>query len=65
MPEATNEDFEPLIDYEKWHKKCRDFMLYFDGYVRGATTPIKKLIVLFGDLEELVFGEEKTKSWAT
>lgn len=52
------------IDYEEWHKKCRDFMLYFDGYVRGATTPIKKLITLLSELEEMVFGEVKTQSWA-
>ena len=51
------------INYEEWHKKCRDFMLYFDGYVRGATTPIKKLITLFSELEEMVFGKTKTQSW--
>ncbi len=32
-------------------------------YTRGDTTPIKKLITLFSDLEELIFGEAITRSW--
>lgn len=63
MSKKTEIAFEDnYLFYEKWHKKCRDFMLYFDGYVRGASTPIKKLITLLSELEELVFGETKTQS---
>lgn len=51
------------IDYKEWHKKCRDIMLYFTGYTRGDTSPIKKLITLFSELEELIFGKTITQSW--
>ncbi len=52
------------INYEEWHKKCRDFFLYFSGYIRNDTTPRRKLINLFAELEEIVFGEPRTDSWA-
>lgn len=51
------------IDYEEWHKKCREIMIYFTGYTRGDTTPIKKLITLFSELEELIFDKTITQSW--
>lgn len=49
--------------YKEWHKKCRDFMLWYDGYIKGAGVPIHKLITLFGDIERLVFGRIMTQSW--
>jgi hypothetical protein len=49
--------------YEEWYKRCRDFMLWYDGYVKSAGTAIHKLINLFGELEELTFGERMTISW--
>lgn len=58
-----SEKKEVIINYEKWHIKCREFMIYFDGYTRGASVPIRKLINLFGELEKIVFKETKTSSW--
>lgn len=52
------------VDYEQWHKECRDFFLYFKGYVRGDSAPKRELINLFDKLENIVFGETKTQSWA-
>jgi len=53
------------IDYEEWVKKLKQFKLYFEGYVRGSASPIKKLTNLYAELEEVVFGEARTKSWNT
>jgi len=52
------------VDYKEWHKKCRDFYIFFDGYLRGDTTPQRKIIKLFTELEKIVFGKTKTQSWA-
>ena len=52
------------INYEELHKECRDFFLYFKGYVRGDSAPKRELINLFDKLEEIVFGKTKTESWA-
>ena len=52
------------VNYELWHKKCRDFFLYFKGYVRGDTAPKRELINLLDELEVIVFGKAKTQSWA-
>lgn len=49
---------------EKFRKRCKEFITYFEGYVRHSTTPIRRLANLFSDLEKIVFGEIKTKSWA-
>lgn len=52
------------IDYEEWYKKCHDFKLYFEGYVRHSAVPLRRYINLLSDLEKIVFGETKTHSWA-
>lgn len=50
--------------YEDWHKKCKEFMIFFDGYSHNASYPMHKLRKLFAELEEMVFGEAKTQSWS-
>lgn len=59
MPENKRE-----IDYKDFHRRCRDFLLYYEGYVRDASSPMHKIITFFSEIEEIVFGETKTKTWS-
>lgn len=59
-----DEDLDLVEIYKPFKKRCKEFLNYFEGYVRHARNPIKRLISFFSDLEKILFGDIKTKSWS-
>ncbi|KKK79642.1 hypothetical protein LCGC14_2831440 [marine sediment metagenome] len=51
------------INYKEFHSLCKEFLLYFEGYVRDASSPMHRIITLYSNLEEVIFGKIKTHSW--
>ena len=56
---------EPLqnVNYKSFHELCKEFTLYFEGYVKSEPTPMLRIIKLFLNLEYVVFGDKQTKYW--
>jgi len=60
----ANEVQTSEVNYEEWYRKCLDLFIWYEGYTKHSSHPVRKLITLLSELEEIVFGETKTHSWS-
>lgn len=60
-----DEDFISVdkINYCKFKELILNFWRIYDGLSRGKSTPQRKFLNFVKELEKIVFGEVKTKSW--
>ncbi len=67
-PDVNSEEVNEIeiieTNYEEWYRKCLDLFIWYEGYTKHSSHPVRKLIILFSELEEFIFGETKTDSWS-
>lgn len=51
------------INLEKYHALMKDFLSYYEGLTKHGSFQQQRVLIFFGNLEEIIFGEAITKSW--